>query len=488
MSALFDAYLMVDWSASSAPKTGRDSIWFCLLRRTRKGLERVALENPPTRAEAQSRLAALLRELAAEGARTLAGFDFPNAYPRGFARAAGFAGAEPWRAVWEGIAGLVRDAPDNANNRFEVAAELNRRISGGPFPFWACPAAQAGPYLAPTKLRRYDEALPERRHCEAHVPRTQPCWKLYTTGSVGGQALLGIPVQRALRGALDGAAQVWPFETGLSAGKTPIMLAEIWPSLVPVDAGEGVKDAAQVEAIGRFFAGRDERGALRRDLGGPEGLDEARRAIVLREEGWLLGAGTVGRRDYLREPAQIYARSFALVRAEAGLDRLPADVARIAERLVHACGMPDIVEDLAYSPDVAQAARKALAAGAPIVCDARMVAAGLLPRPNKVQVALAKTAPTGDTRSAAGMARASVAGAVVAIGNAPTALYRLIERIEAGGPRPAAILAFPVGFVGAAESKEALIEAGLGVPYLTLRGRRGGSALAAAAVNALLAP
>ncbi len=201
--------------------------------------------------------------------------------------------------------------------------------------------------------------------------------------------------------------------------------------------------------------------------------------------------------DYLRDPEEIYRRSFATVRAEADLDGLPSGVAGIALRLVHACGMPDIVADLAWGGDVAASGRAALAAGAPVLVDANMVGEGIirarLPAANAVLCTLGEScvpgraAEAGTTRSAAAVElwAPHLDGAVVAIGNAPTALFRLLELIAGGAPRPAAILGFPVGFVGAAESKEALIEQHGGVPYLTLRGRRGGSALAAAAVNAL---
>ena len=203
--------------------------------------------------------------------------------------------------------------------------------------------------------------------------------------------------------------------------------------------------------------------------------------------------------EYLRDPAEITRRSFEIVRAEADLGALPEALAPVAVRLVHACGMPDIVDGLAWHPGLVEQARAALVAGAPVLADCRMVADGVtparLPAENSVICTLddpevpALAKRLGTTRSAAAgeLWRDRMAGALVAIGNAPTALFRLIELLAEGAPRPAAILAFPVGFVGAAESKEALIEAHLGVPYLTLRGRRGGSALAAAAVNALAA-
>jgi precorrin-8X/cobalt-precorrin-8 methylmutase len=504
---LFDAYLVVDWSAESRPKRGADSIWYCLLERRRRGYAIRALENPATRAQALDEIRALLGRLADDGRRVLAGFDFPNAYPRGFARRAGFRGPA-WRAVWDGIAGLVEDGEDNANNRFEVAAGLNRRISGSAFPFWGCPKGRVGPYLSARKVDRYAaEDLPERRLCEAYVPTTQPCWKLAYTGSVGSQALMGIPVQRALRRhpRLAERTRVWPFETGLGAtgaeNGAQVVLSEVYPSLAPLDLGQGeVKDARQVSAAARLFADRDEAGLLAHDLTGPAELQPSQRRLVEREEGWLLGAGTLDAApayDYIREPDAIYRESFARIRKETRLDHLPADIARVAVRLVHASAMPEIVDDLAYTANVVRAAKRALKCGAPVICDAEMVRHGVirsrLPAANRVLCTLNHKRAAGlgkrrkTTRSAAAVDlwRPRLDGAVVAIGNAPTALFRLLEGLGQGWPKPAAILAFPVGFVGAAESKAALIEAGLGVPYLTLRGRRGGSALAAAAVNAL---
>ncbi len=203
--------------------------------------------------------------------------------------------------------------------------------------------------------------------------------------------------------------------------------------------------------------------------------------------------------DYLRDPEEITRRSFESVRAACDLSAVPEVLAPVALRLVHACGMPDILGDLAWDGAVAAAGGRALAAGAPVIADGRMTADGVirarLPADNRVLCPLADprvpelARAQRTTRSAAAVTlwRPDLEGAVVAIGNAPTALYRLLEILSDGAPRPAVVLAFPVGFIGAAESKQALIEAALGIPYLTLRGRRGGSALAAAAVNALAA-
>jgi precorrin-8X/cobalt-precorrin-8 methylmutase len=199
--------------------------------------------------------------------------------------------------------------------------------------------------------------------------------------------------------------------------------------------------------------------------------------------------------DYLRDGAEIYRRSFATIRAEADLTGMPPDVAQVAVRMIHACGMTDLVADLDWSPSVVVRAREALRRGAPVLCDAQMVASGVtrrrLPADNDVVCTLgAPGVPElaerlGTTRSAAALElwRDRLDGAVVAIGNAPTALFRLLELVAEGSGRPAAVLGVPVGFIGAAESKRALADSDL--EYLVVHGRRGGSAMTAAAVNAI---
>ena len=201
--------------------------------------------------------------------------------------------------------------------------------------------------------------------------------------------------------------------------------------------------------------------------------------------------------EYIRDGNEIYQNSFAMIRAEANLQELPIDLVSVAVRLIHTCGMTDIPDDLAASANAGQLGRAALVAGCPILCDSQMVAAGItrsrLPAGNPVICTLnAPEVPElakqlGNTRSAAALELWSphLAGAIVAIGNAPTALFRLLELLDAGVVKPALILGFPVGFVGAAESKAALAADSRGVPFIVLHGRRGGSAMAAAAVNAL---
>ena len=201
-------------------------------------------------------------------------------------------------------------------------------------------------------------------------------------------------------------------------------------------------------------------------------------------------------RPYIRDGAAIYAQSFATIRAEADLSRFTPEQARVAVRVIHACGIVGITEDLQFSPDFAAAARAALLAGRPVLCDSKMVAHGItrarLPAGNAVLCTLDApetpgiAARIGNTRSAAALElwRPHLHGALVAIGNAPTALFHLLDMLDAGAPHPAAIIGMPVGFVGAVESKQALAARGR-VPFATVHGRRGGSAMAVAAVNAL---
>ncbi len=204
-------------------------------------------------------------------------------------------------------------------------------------------------------------------------------------------------------------------------------------------------------------------------------------------------------RPYLKDPAAIYGESFATVRREARLDRFGPGMQALAIRVIHASGMVEVADRLDFSEAAFEGGQTALAAGAPVLCDCEMVASGIirraLPAGNEVLVTLNdasvpdRAAALGTTRSAAAVElwRERIEGAVVAVGNAPTALFHLLERLDEGWPKPALILGFPVGFVGAAESKAELAANPRGCPYIVLRGRRGGSAIASAAVNALAA-
>jgi precorrin-8X/cobalt-precorrin-8 methylmutase len=292
----FDDYLMVDWSAAGVPRTGPDSIWFCHLRREQNEIVEAACTNPSTRSQAFVACRCILLKAMKAGRSVLAGWDFPFGYPRGFAAKLGVSGA-PWRAIWDDIAALLRDGEDNANNRFEVAAMLNRRISNGIFPFWGCPVGTGNSHLMPTHHRRHEaEGLAEFRLCDRYVRGPQPVWKLLGVGSVGSQTLTGLPILRRLRNDPDLAPhlRIWPFETGLQLpardSAARIIFAEIYPSMFDLDIQPGeVKDQAQVRGAARHFARLDESGALSALFSGDPDLGMDDRRCIEAEEGWILG-------------------------------------------------------------------------------------------------------------------------------------------------------------------------------------------------------
>ena len=515
---LFDSYVMVDWSAASTPTKGKDSLWLCH-GRGRDGSAALQVENIPTRYQARDRLHALLRAEHASGRAVLVGFDFAFGYPAGLAAKLGLAGPL-WRGIWDMLSERLKDEPDNRNNRFEVAAQLNQRISGGPGPFWGCPASEIRPNLGSRHHRNHEAlGLAERRIADGWIRGPQPVWKLAYAGAVGSQSLTGIPVLRWLRDHRDfeNAVSVWPFETGLRSltradtdGR--IILAEIYPSLIEVSPTDGqIRDELQVRAMVEYFAECDDAGELGALFAGDPILDEEQRRRIADEESWILGVPmrAIGTKEkpaslrpttsltYLRDPDAIYRQSQECIEKTVDLSRFPPELRAMVSRLVHATAEPAIAANLVWSAGAVAAGRAALDAGAPVLADAEMVTAGvirrLLPAKNPVLSfiadrrvpALAKRLGTTLSAAAVELWRPHLDGAVVAIGNAPTALFHLLETIAAGAPRPALVLGFPVGFVGAAEAKAALADNRLGLDFIALSGRRGGSALAAAAVNAL---
>ncbi|MEM1276965.1 MAG: cobalamin biosynthesis protein CbiG [Pseudomonadota bacterium] len=300
MSALFDTYFIVDWSAASTPKRGADSIWWALHRRI-GGAQ--AIGNPTTRAEAIDTIAHLLAAEADLGYRILVGFDFPFGYPQGFAeRVTGQASA---LALWDWLSRVIEDAPSNANNRFEIAAQLNA-IWDGPGPFWGRPSRLET--AVPEKKTGIDYSeLAERRLVERRQKSAQPVWKLFTTGSVGSQVLLGLPALNRLRQdpRLRDRITVWPFETGLAASEAPVTLAEIYPSLLDKAvaqqrAPDEIKDRAQVRVNAAAFAALDASGGLADLFSCAPDLTQEDRHIIETEEAWILG---VGFEDRLREAA-----------------------------------------------------------------------------------------------------------------------------------------------------------------------------------------
>lgn len=292
----FDRYVMVDWSASDTRSSGRDSLWYCVAGWRGVTLEVSMPRNPTTRATCMSELLELCKDALLQGESVLIGFDFPLGFPRGFARGLGLEGPA-WRSTWEELGRLVADSDGNSSNRFDVAAYLNHRLGGGPGPFWGVPPGRSYVNLSPGRPFTFPfRGLPERRLAELRATRSQPVWKIAYPGSVGSQALTGIPRTLWLRNhpALRQCTRVWPFETGFAplgrqAGPW-IVLAEIYPSLHEVPVPDGtVKDAAQVEFLARRFARSDADGSIRQLMAIPAGLSASEAETVRSEEGWILG-------------------------------------------------------------------------------------------------------------------------------------------------------------------------------------------------------
>ena len=299
MARLFNAYVIVDWSAASKPTTGADSIWVGVLKRDVRFRFAFESHNPSTRAEAEKLIAGILDDRAKRAERTLLGLDFALGFPRGLAAALKLpAETPPWLAVWNQIDRMVKDRADNTNNRFGVGSEINRRITGGPFPFWGVPPKDALTTLQPKKQRPHGPGdLPEFRHAELVAKGASPVWKLYYQGSVGGQAILGIPVVRRLKLARGEAFKVWPFETGWKTlgeadlAGVDVVAAEVYPSLLKVQPQLGeAKDLAQVRAVAEHFARLDEAGRLGAVFGHDKDVAADVAVDAEREEGWILGA------------------------------------------------------------------------------------------------------------------------------------------------------------------------------------------------------
>lgn len=297
MSRLFSAYVIVDWSAAAKPTTGADSVWIGVLKRDVRFRLTFESFNPATRHEAEIKLAAILDDFKKRGERALVGFDFPLGFPQGFAKALSLPGEHPWRAVWDQLNKMVKDKADNTNNRFGVGSEINRRLTGGPFPFWGCPPKDALTTLQPKRTREHGpDDLAEFRHADKAAKGAHSIWKLYYNGSVGGQAIVGIPAARRLKDARGEAVRVWPFETGFKAlteadlEGVAVVIAEVYPSLIKPTPGPGeVKDLAQVRALAEHFAKLDEAGKLAALFAAPKAADEVVEAAQS-EEGWILGA------------------------------------------------------------------------------------------------------------------------------------------------------------------------------------------------------
>lgn len=313
MSRIFDVYLAVDWSSrngASPPRPVRDAIWFgeVVVNHT-TGAHSIDDVYCRTRTACVQRIRERLVSHVNGGRKVLIGFDFPYGYPSGFAAAIGVPdGNPPWRGVWTEVSGLLVDDVENRNNRFDVAAELNRRCGGAvPGPFWGCPAGAQQPTLRSTSppypfTSATGELLQRLRWVDRREPRIQPVWKLFGNGSVGGQALVGIPALMRLRDdtVLARVSRVWPFETGFGPEPVPsegpcILHAEIWPGIIRELRTESlIKDQAQVRATALLFSSLDSSGKLARLFDTPIGLPPAGVKAAVEEEGWILGAGAAG--------------------------------------------------------------------------------------------------------------------------------------------------------------------------------------------------
>ncbi len=297
MARLFNAYVIVDWSAASKPASGSDSIWIGVLKRDVRFRFAFESHNPPTRKAAEALIGSILEDRAKHRERTLLGFDFALGLPRGLAAGLALAGDEPWSAVWTQIDRMVTDKADNTNNRFGVASEINRRLTGGPFPFWGCPPRDTLTTLQPKKPRAHGpEDIPEFRHAELAAKGAASVWKLYYNGSVGGQTILGIPVAKRLKQARGDKLKVWPFETGWKTlteadlNGVEVVMAEVYPSLIsPAPVAGEVKDLTQVRSLAEHFARLDEAGKLAAQFAPPKSATPEVIADAVREEGWILG-------------------------------------------------------------------------------------------------------------------------------------------------------------------------------------------------------
>ncbi len=303
--ALFDAYIMVDWSAAAKPALGPNSIWIGALTKDARLKLQFKAENIDTRLKARAYLEDIIGKLTKRGDKVLLGFDFSLGYPAGTAKALGLdiVKQAPWAAMHAHLATRYKDKPDNNSRpRFAIAAGLNYTISKGPYPFWGAPPSDRATTLAATKPEyTADKPLAEFRLAEQHlrsVPGASPksCWQLYGAGSVGSQSLTGIPHVHALRQSLPNT-RIWPFELGEGGPLTAemlegvdVLIAEIYPSLVKPQPEKGeVPDEAQVRQIARHYADLDEKNRLGAAFSTGKSRSEVEIAQITGEEGWILG-------------------------------------------------------------------------------------------------------------------------------------------------------------------------------------------------------
>jgi hypothetical protein len=298
---LFDAYVMVDWSAASAPKIGKDSVWIGVMKRDIRFRLTFDAFNPPTRSQGEARLREVLADLRRRSERALVGFDFPLGFPRGTAPRLQLKSPD-WQGLWSFMAANVVDKADNTNNRFAVASKMNRLMTDEPRPFWGAPAKDTQRWLQATKPAEHGPDLPPPlRRTEALTQSkgkagAKSVWQLMGAGAVGGQAIMGIPAVKRLVDELGDRAAVWPFATGWKAlspadvAEREVVAVEIYPSLVTAKPESGeIPDRAQVRALCEYFARLDDQSKLDALFAPPKDVTEDEIAAVEREEGWILG-------------------------------------------------------------------------------------------------------------------------------------------------------------------------------------------------------
>ncbi|ESQ80706.1 hypothetical protein AEAC466_21615 [Asticcacaulis sp. AC466] len=300
MNRLFGAYVIVDYSAAEGKKTGESSVWIGVMKRDIRFRLSYQSHNPATRAEAATLLRTLLADLHKRGDRVLVGVDFALGFPRGTAARLQLKTAD-WRGMWDFLAKNIVDKPDNKNNRFQVAAKMNRLMTDEAYPFWGCPKSDAQKWLSTLKPDSFGD-FPELRLTEQETLKlrkaahSKSLWQMHGAGVVGGQSMLGITAVKSLAESLGEQAQVWPFQTGFnmltdeSVAGLSTVIAEIYSPLYEgePEAGE-VKDATGVRLTATALAEADDKGQLGALFAGPKGLSEADTAIAATEEGWMLG-------------------------------------------------------------------------------------------------------------------------------------------------------------------------------------------------------
>ncbi|HPN05105.1 MAG TPA: cobalamin biosynthesis protein CbiG [Hyphomonadaceae bacterium] len=300
MARLFESYVMVDWSAASKPATGADSIWIGALTPDSRLKLSFKASNPPTRAKAMEELTELLTRCLKRGDRVLVGVDFPLGFPAGTSEALKLKG-EPGKSLRDFLLKEMKDKPDNSNNRFALAARMNRLISDGPFPFWGCSKKDELTTLSVKKTREHgpkdiaEFRIVEDKALDAKKARPQPVWKIAYAGAIGGQAMTGIPAIERLREKFP-ALKVWPFDMPLAKldaeglTDTRVVVAEVLTTLNATNQQSSeIRDEAQVRSICEALAERDANGKLAAMFAGEAKLTDAQKAKVTSEEGWILG-------------------------------------------------------------------------------------------------------------------------------------------------------------------------------------------------------